>query len=459
MRESMHNGDQALPRRTYSVSALAHAARALIETNFPDVWVEGEVSNLAAPASGHLYFTLKDADSQIRCALFRQRHARIGCRPVDGMHVLIRGRVSLYEPRGDFQIIASYVEQAGEGALRRAFEVLKRKLMAEGLFDESHKRPLPPYPRHIGVISSQSGAAVRDIFTTLNRRFPAAQIAFLPVAVQGPEAAREIVDALDFAATRAELDVLILSRGGGSLEDLAAFNDEGVARAMHRSRIPIVAGIGHETDFTIADFVADHRAPTPTAAAELVSPDAGELMAQLRSHRSRLEAAAVRHLRTISQRIDWLYRRLYRSHPQQRLRSHEQRLQTLNREQCLLIATMVNQYRLQVSELTARLAERSPRGQVQGLRLRHKNAARALAHCARATLAQHQYRLNVAETRLRGASPTTILERGYAIIHGGDTGVLIRDAVQVAPGDPVTARLARGEIACRVEKTRTFGDQ
>ena len=266
-------------REVYTVSSLNREARRVIEDRLGVVWVEGEISGLARPSSGHLYWRMKDESAQIRCAMFRQRNRMLNFRPDDGQHVLARGRVSIYEPRGEYQLVVEYLEEVGEGLLRRRFEELKRKLAAEGLFDAQRKLEKPELPRRIGVVTSPSGAAVRDIVTVLARRFPAIPVLIYPTAVQGAGAAAEIASALELADRRSECDLLILARGGGSLEDLWSFNEEVVARAMAAVSIPIISGVGHEIDFTIADFVADIRAPTPSGAAELAVPDQTQWLA------------------------------------------------------------------------------------------------------------------------------------------------------------------------------------
>lgn len=281
-------------RDIYSVSRLNREARAVLEGGFPLLWVEGELSNLAQPASGHIYFSLKDPAAQVRCAMFRSKRLLLGFKPANHQQVLVRARVGLYEGRGDFQLIVEHMEPAGEGALRLAFERLKQKLAAEGLFDAATKQPLPAMPRQVGLITSPTGAAVRDLLTVLERRFPALPVLIYPAQVQGQSAAAELVAALDLANERAECDILILARGGGSLEDLQAFNDEALARAVHRSAIPVVTGIGHEIDLSIADLVADQRGATPSAAAELVSPSAQHLAQRLQAIEQRL-CGAPRH--------------------------------------------------------------------------------------------------------------------------------------------------------------------
>src|SRR5579859_4685596 len=285
-------GDPAVPtRRILSVSELNRAARGLLEGGFPILWVEGEISNLAQPGSGHLYFSLKDAQAQVRCALFRNRGMLLRFKPANGMKVLVRGRVSLYEPRGDYQFLVESMEDAGHGALQRAFEALKERLAQEGLFDAALKRPLPQVPKTIGVVTSPTGAAIRDILSVIRRRHPLARVIVYTVPVQGVGAAAKIAAMLGLASRRGECDVLILARGGGSLEDLWAFNEEPVARAIRASAIPVVSGVGHEIDFTIADFAADLRAPTPTGAAELVTPDLSTWRRLLLEQSARLQQA------------------------------------------------------------------------------------------------------------------------------------------------------------------------
>ncbi|MEA3291198.1 MAG: exodeoxyribonuclease VII large subunit, partial [Pseudomonadota bacterium] len=306
-----------LPRKHYTVQQLVSETKNLLEASYPDIWVEGEVSDLAAPPSGHRYFSLKDANAVLRCVLFRNRAFQAACAPANGMQVLARGRLSIYVNRGDMQFVVSYVEEAGEGALRRAFEMLKRRLDAEGLFAAERKRQLPILPRCIGVVTSDHGAAVHDVLVTLQRRYPRARVILYPVTVQGDRAAGEITTALGLADTRQEVDLLLLVRGGGSLQDLQAFNEESVARAVSACSLPVVTGIGHETDFTIADFVADMRAPTPTGAAEAATPEIQELNNRTRTLRKRLTARMTARLATLQQQLDLGTRRL--AHPRRRL--------------------------------------------------------------------------------------------------------------------------------------------
>src|ERR1700728_3269492 len=316
-------------RDIYSVSRLNREVRVLLERGFGALWLEAEISNLARPSSGHWYFSLKDSAAQVRCAMFRQRNMLSAFTPRDGQKVLVRARIGLYEPRGEYQLIVDHMEDAGLGALKRQFEELSAKLSQEGLFAAERKRLLPGLPKRIGVITSPTGAAVRDILHVLARRFPAAPVLIYPVRVQGAQAAAEITATLQLANQRAECDVLILARGGGSLEDLWAFNDERLARAIVASPIPVITGIGHEIDFTIADFAADVRAPTPSAAAEIVVPDAEEWLSSLRRLDARLQRALLRSMQARAQRLRWLCGRAAMVSPSARLAQQSQRLDEL----------------------------------------------------------------------------------------------------------------------------------
>ncbi|RMG28847.1 MAG: exodeoxyribonuclease VII large subunit [Gammaproteobacteria bacterium] len=442
----------AAQRDVYTVSRLTAEARDLLEAHFPLIWVEGEVSNLSRPASGHLYFTLKDPKAQVRCAMFRNRNRHLGFRPENGMQVLVRAGVSLYEARGDFQLIVEEMEEAGHGALQRAFEALKRRLAAEGLFAEAHKRPLPALPRRIGVITSPTGAAIRDILSVLGRRFPAVPVLVYPVAVQGAEAAPEIVAALERANRRAECDVLILARGGGSLEDLWAFNDERVARAIHASRIPVVSAVGHEIDFTIADFVADRRAPTPSAAAELVVPDRRAWLDRLRGLEARLHQRLRDHLHRSTERLAALEARLQRQHPGRRIRQHLQRLDELAARLQRAMRLALHRRRQRLETLEARLHRFSPLPRLQHERQRVEALRHRLHQALRQRLQQARQRCSTLARQLHTVSPLATLDRGYAIVTDAQ-GHVLQCATEVAPGTRVTARLARGRLHCLVEET------
>lgn len=437
-------------REVYTISHLNQEVRALLEGHFPLIWVEGEISNLARPSSGHLYFALKDEHAQVRCALFRMRNRNLGFAPDNGMQVLVRARVSLYEGRGEFQLIVEDIEQAGDGALRRAFELLKQRLAAQGLFDAAHKRPLPRLPQRIGVITSPTGAALRDILTTLRRRFPAIPVLIYPVPVQGADAADMIARALRLASERADCDVLILARGGGSLEDLWAFNEEVVARAVYHSAVPIVAGIGHETDITIADFAADQRAATPTAAAELASPDATEWIQQFARYRQRLATLMQTQIKHHRQTLRGLAQRL--QHPRQRLLRQAQRLDEL--EQRLQHARRIF-YRhaaSRLAELTAHLHRHSPMQRLIQAHLSCDHLSQRLRAMLSLLVERRRGQLASVSRALEAVSPLATLGRGYAIIKRLADGRLVRTAKDVAVGDPIEARLAQGSLMCSVDK-------
>jgi exodeoxyribonuclease VII large subunit len=439
-------------RDIYTVSRLNREAKTILEGGFPPIWIEGELSNLSRPASGHVYFSLKDAQAQVRCAFFRQYQRLLGVTLKDGLHVLLRARVSLYEGRGDYQIIVEYLEEAGEGALRRAFDALKERLASEGLFDVAHKQPLPRLPHRIGIITSPSGAVLHDIVTTLRRRFPAIAVLVYPVPVQGEGAAEKIAAALRLAGERRECDALILARGGGSLEDLWPFNEEIVARAIYACPLPIVSGVGHETDFTIADMVADVRAPTPTAAAEVLSPDQQEWLAQFARLESRLVMLVRGRLRSQSQHLDWLGSRVV--HPRHRITLLQQQLHAFSRRLALAQLARLHQARSQWQEATARLQRHSPLPRLHTMTFASRHFHMRLVAGMKRRLERAEARLRQVMQTLHALSPLATLERGYAIVQRPDTGKVVTDAAAVKGGDRVQARLARGYLDCLVEKTR-----
>jgi exodeoxyribonuclease VII large subunit len=464
----------ALPapaRDVYSVSRLNREVRVLLERGLGVLWVEGELSNLSQPASGHWYFSLKDRDAQLRCAMYRVKNSLVGFTPRAGMQVLVRGRISLYEPRGEFQLIIEHLEEAGVGALRREFERLKSRLAAEGLFAPERKRALPRFPRRIGVITSPAGAALRDILKILARRYPPAGVLIYPSAVQGAAAVPTLVGALATASARAECDVLLLARGGGSLEDLWAFNDERVARAIHACVLPVVSGVGHEIDFTIADFVADARAPTPSAAAEMVVPDRHACLEALARTAQRMQAVMRRELRAVRARLDTVGRRLGREHPGVRLQQQMQRLDDLSQRLGGSTRGTLHREGQRLAELRARLQQHSPRHALGGwgarnqslqLRLaramnehRTRAAARAtqlqarLERAASERLLRSEQRLALAQRALDAVSPLATVRRGFAIVKRSD-GTVLTDATTVAIGEQIEASLARGSLTARV---------
>ena len=396
-----------------TVSQLNRQAKALLESGLARLWVEGEISNLARPASGHMYFSLKDKSAQVRAAFFRQRQRGPTIGLKDGDQVLVYGRVSIYEARGDYQLIVEQVEPAGEGALKRQFEVLKKMLAAEGLFDEGRKQELPVLPERIGVITSPAGAAIRDIISVLRRRFPSIPVVIYPAAVQGDAAPSELIAALETAVSRDECDVLIMARGGGSLEDLWAFNDEKLARAIAESPIPVVSAVGHEVDVTIADFVADVRAPTPSGAAELVVPDGDDWLRSINSLATRIARLGQREIEDRAQALDWLARRLAQSSP----------ITTLQRSMTRL-----------------------------------GNLKQRLSTGARGAVAENSHRLELAMRGLHAVSPLATLDRGYAIVEDVQSGKVLMNASDASTGDDVRARLAQGELIATVISTKEADD-
>ncbi len=434
-------------RDIYSVSQLNEKARAVLEHGLGFVWVEGEMSNLARPASGHIYFSLKDDTAQIRCAMFRNRVIGLRARPENGLHVQLYGRVSLYPARGDYQLIVETLEVAGDGLLSARFEALKRKLDAEGLFAAEHKRPLPAWPRAVGVVTSPSGAAVRDIINVLARRCPGIPVIVYPTAVQGETAAPSIVRAIERASARGECDVLIVGRGGGSLEDLWAFNEESVARAVRAASMPVVSAVGHEVDFTIADLAADLRAPTPSAAAELVSPDVGAARRRIAELARRLQAAQARALSARQRELRQLAARLVS--PRRRLELAYQRVDELAQRLGQAIGVGLRLRRSRLDGARTRVAACSPATRLRAetrelehLRGRLRAAAREVLRSRREALAQQA-------GLLRALGPGATLERGYAIVSNA-AGEIVRDGAQLAPGELVETRLARGGFSAEV---------
>ena len=437
-------------REIYTVSRLNREARALLERSFPPLWIEGEISNLARPSSGHVYFCLKDTGAQIRCALFRSQLRLAAVPPREGMHVLVRARLTLYEGRGEYQLVVEHLEEAGEGALRRAFEALKTRLAQEGLFAADRKKPLPRLPRRIGLITSPSGAVLHDIVTTLKRRFPAIPVLLYPVPVQGRSAAPAIAEAIRLAGARRECDVLILARGGGSLEDLWAFNEEIVARALAHCPVPVVSAVGHETDFTIADLAADVRAPTPTAAAELVSPDSAEWRHRFEQIEAGLRRRMHDLLRGRAQHLDWLAARLV--HPRARLENLGQRLGALSNRLIFTQSRRLHRAEAALHALAARLERCSPRARLHACRLGHRHLHGRLVQALTRRLEDARLQLAHLARALHALSPLATLDRGYAIVRHEATGAVLRDAYAVQPGDHIDARLARGRLYCQVKE-------
>ncbi len=436
-------------RDIYSVSRLNAEVRAVLDGSFPLLWVQGELSNLSQPASGHLYFSLKDGASQVRCAMFRSKRRLLGFQPANGQQLLVRARVGLYEPRGDFQLIVEQMEPAGDGALRLALEQLKQRLAAEGLFAEEYKRPLPAYPRQLGLITSASGAALHDLLRVLGRRFPLLPVLVYPSAVQGAAAVKALIAAIELANRRGDCDLLVLARGGGSLEDLMAFNDEALARAIRASELPIVTGIGHEIDLSIADLVADRRGATPSAAAELVAPDAEQARRHLRGLEARLGVASRRALVNARQRLTALARQQQLLHPRARLEQQLQRVDDLQRRLEQALDSGVGEAGAQLERLRQRLRRVSPG---QRLRLdveRVAHVSERLAQAGRRAVEKRRERLAALAGGLQARSPLATLARGYAIVTDVEGGLVHRPQ-QVPPGTRIRVRVAEGGFEARV---------
>jgi exodeoxyribonuclease VII large subunit len=438
-------------QQIFTVTRLNSAVRMILEQDLGLVWLTGELSNLAMPSSGHWYFSLKDMSAQVRCAMFKGNNRRVPFRPQDGMQVLVQARVSLYEPRGDYQLIIESMQPAGDGMLALRFEELKRRLGAEGLFDEGAKRPLPREPRAVGLVTSATGAALHDMLTVLRRRAPDLPVFIYPTQVQGSAATAQIVSAIMLANRRAEVDVLIVGRGGGSLEDLWCFNEEAVARAIHGSAIPVVSAVGHEVDVTISDFAADLRAPTPSAAAELVAPDNQARIQRLAHLKQRLLQAMSRQQTAARHDFILLQKRLDHQDPKRRLEQQSQRLDELSARLQQLLASRLHQGERRLANLELRLQAKSPEKLLAAGKRRHQLAEERL----HALIARRQdvagHRLAMLSARLDGVSPLATLGRGYAIVRT-PTGEVISRAAQVNVGQPLVTTLAEGQLRVRVEE-------
>lgn len=436
-----------------SISQLNLDAQGLLESSFPLIWLQGELSNFSRPTSGHWYFSLKDTRAQINGAMFRNRNRLLGFAPQNGQQVLVRAKVTLYVPRGNFQIVVEHMEPAGQGALKAQFDALKAQLQTEGLFAQERKQPLPAWPGQIGVITSPSGAAIRDILQVLKRRCPSIPVVIYPAAVQGADAPAQLRQALALAVARNECDVLIIGRGGGSLEDLWAFNDEGLTRAVADCPMPIVSAVGHEVDTGLTDFAADVRAPTPSAAAELVSPDLSVVTQRLTGLQRRLRRAMAQQLRAPQEHLRHLSQRL-RS-PRQHLEQSNQRLDELqNRLQRQIQHRLtLLQGRLQPSQ--QRLTQLSPERLLVDRQQRLAALNKRLPQPILRELQQRQLQLGGLSKRLHTASPLDTLARGYSITFKRDEAV--RSVKQIQAGDTLTTRLADGEITARVEHIQGSG--
>lgn len=482
-------------KEIYVVSRLVREARIALEGSFQLIWVEGEISNLAMPGSGHIYFTLKDEAAQVRCAMFKTRNRNLRFTPKNGMQILLRVRVTLYEGRGEFQLIVEHMEEAGSGALQHAFEALKHRLGEEGLFDQAHKKSLPPLPMSIGIVSSPNGAAVHDILTVLKRRFPAAHVILYPVAVQGAGSAKQIASAVSLANMRQECEVLIVSRGGGSLEDLWSFNDEHVARAIFACEIPVISAVGHEVDFTIADFVADVRAPTPSVAAELAVPDAVQWLAKIQSHSRRLHLLMShrlqnerRHLKYLQQRlpqpqvtinqqmqkIDHLQQQLKRhclnivndkrqrldywsvrlKHPQEKIDRQYYKVATLLGRLQRIIEQKLKREQAQYKDLKQRLQLKVPLPMIHHQQATVRQLQQQLVMIMQKQLSQYKANLGQQMSTLAAVSPLKTLERGYSITTLVDSGRVLHRADEAKVSEHINVRLKQGQLVCEIKEVK-----
>ena len=441
----------AAPPTVYTVTQLTTRIRATMENAFPEVWVEGEVSNLRIPSSGHVYFSLNDQESQIRAVLFRRMAAALPFHVENGLTVLGKGRVSVYEPRGDYQLLLEYLEPKGIGALQIAFEQLKQQFDREGLFDPARKRPLPFFPRHVGVITSGTGAALHDIVTVVHRRCPVIRIRLFPVAVQGPGAAQQIAEAVRLANQQADLDVLIVGRGGGSWEDLWSFNEEVVVRAIAGSRIPVISAVGHEIDFTLSDFAADYRAPTPSAAAESVSPVLADLMEGIWEKNARLAQAMRGTFRFHRNQVVLALHTL--PVPSQILQRQVQRVDELSFRLGSGIRAMLAAVRPRLAALAAGLGRVGPGYSWQRGSLMLPQLLRRLSRAMPWVITGKKHQLRTVASTLDTLSPLAVLSRGYSILETSPGGKIVKDAQSVQVGDRIRARLAEGKLSCLVEQT------
>jgi len=439
-------------RRIWPVRELVAQVRDLVEQSFGDVWVEGEISNFRPAPSGHIYFTLKDADAQLPVVLFRRQALLLRFRPEDGLHVLVRGRASVYEQRGQLQLVAETMEPVGAGSLQLAFEQLKERLKAEGLFDAERKRPLPAFPRIVGIVTSPTGAVIRDFLNIVSRRHSGLNVLLFPASVQGESAPCEIEAAIAELNESQLVDLIVLARGGGSLEDLAAFNSERVARAIASSKLPVVSAVGHETDFTIADFVADLRAPTPSAAAELITEAQHMIAERLAEQSNRLDRAVRFQLLHARRSLADLPADRAESRMAALLHRLGQRLDDATLRMDSTIAARVRTQQSRIVDLGAKILHHDPRRnlahareQLAQIRARLDRSIERLTQSASA-------RLGALDARLHSLSPLAVLDRGYALVLSSD-GALIRSTAQVARGDHVTMRLADGKFTSRVETT------
>jgi exodeoxyribonuclease VII large subunit len=436
-------------KNIFSVSQLNRRAKQLLETHLPLIWVSGEISNLAKPSSGHWYFTLKDDRAQVRCAMFKNANQRLRWQPESGNQVLIRARVSLYEGRGEYQLIAEHMEDSGAGALQQAYEALKLKLQQEGLFDEATKQALPLFPTHIGVITSPTGAAIRDILSVLERRYPIAPVTIIPVAVQGANAAAEMVQALSMASNFKPFDLLIIGRGGGSIEDLWAFNDETLARTIAHSPIPIISAVGHEVDFTICDFVADVRAPTPSSSAEIATPDLAEWEQALDVWRLQLIKHQQLQLKQKQKQLVFLQKRL--RHPGEQIKHQKQLIQQYQKSFVRSMAVILNDCNKELSSYKNRYLQQQPRKPIQRHQDSLKKLNKRIIKALNSQLSIKRQQIVTKAHLLNAVNPLDILARGYSVVT--DTqGDILKNTQDINIGDELMTQLGEGSFVSKVIK-------
>lgn len=439
-------------RTILTVAELNAEVNILLGQAFPLLWVEGEISNLVRPSSGHLYFSLKDSKSQIRCAMFRNRNMKLSIQPENGMKVLVRGRVGLYEPRGDYQLIAEHMEDAGFGLLQREYEALKQKLSDAGIFDDERKKELPEYPKRIGVITSPTGAAIRDILHVLKRRSPQTPILIYPVAVQGESSKTQIETAIRKANFDKKCDVLILARGGGSIEDLWSFNDENVAKAIYHSETPIICGVGHEIDFTIADFVADLRAPTPSAAAELVTADKNQLLTDVIQTRLWLQQKTLSELKQKLQKLDWIDSRLQLQKPSRKIEQYKQKLDEIESRLQRKILSDIQNKKLHINSLGLRLKSNNPAARIRDNKQRLIQFKSRLHHGVKASIQNKRSSFEILIATLDSVSPLKTLDRGYAIVCDHSTNKMINSVADIEVNQSLKIKLKDGEFITVIDE-------
>lgn len=440
------------PAKILSISELNAIVRGLLETRMGEIRLRGEISNFSRPQSGHMYFTLKDSRAQIRCAMFKNRSFGLRFKPGSGMQVVATGRVSLYEARGDYQFIVDKLEEDGTGDLQLQFERLKQRLHADGLFDAAHKQALPEYPQSIAIITSATGAALQDIMHVLERRYPALRVYILPASVQGEEAEHQLLTAFETLKTLDDVEVVLLARGGGSIEDLWVFNSERLAQAIYDCEIPVVSGIGHEIDFTIADFVSDYRAPTPSAAAEVITPELQKLHAILDGFEGLFARRMQQILQDKAQHLDWLVPRLQQLHPSQSLIYTHEKINSCEARLTQHLALLLHSHKQEFQRLSSSLQPHNPNQSIQNAKEKLSMLAGQLKRATSQQLKSAKAHAGSLSRTLTAMGPNETLKRGYAIVRKGSRdGEIIRSAGDVAEGSPLQIKLYEGEIGAKVE--------